>query len=261
MNIKSKIITAILTVFIILFVVSGAIALPLVLRAFYYAQIESLGIPEETGYSVEVAKEAFDEMMDYCMGKSEEFGTGELVWSEEGKSHFDDCKNLFNLDKVLIIVSGVGIIICAAAAVLVFAKQSGESPDGERSDSRESARSDSQASAPPDSQLDVTRAENFSKTLLRRAGLLSGVIMIVGGAALGVIAAMDFDDFFVKFHHTFFPGKENWLFDPATDEIIKILPEEFFRNCAILIVSVIVLVSIVLIARGARKTEPNKDRG
>ena len=65
---------------------------------------------------------------------------------------------------------------------------------------------------------------------------LGGLFLLVGG-----LAALDFDRAFVVFHSLFFPGKTNWLFDPRTDEIINILPEVFFRNCAILILAVLVL--------------------
>ena len=37
------------------------------------------------------------------------------------------------------------------------------------------------------------------------------------------------------FHAIFFPGKDNWIFDPAADQIILVMPEVFFRNCALLI--------------------------
>ena len=49
------------------------------------------------------------------------------------------------------------------------------------------------------------------------------------------LAALDFDRAFVVFHAIFFPGKDNWIFDPATDQIILVMPEVFFRNCALLI--------------------------
>lgn len=47
------------------------------------------------------------------------------------------------------------------------------------------------------------------------------------------IAALDFDQFFVTFHQIFFRNQD-WLFDPAQDPIILVLPEEFFMHCFIL---------------------------
>ena len=46
--------------------------------------------------------------------------------------------------------------------------------------------------------------------------------------------AIDFNKAFVLFHKLFF-SNDDWLFDPATDEVITILPEEFFMQCAVLI--------------------------
>lgn len=43
-----------------------------------------------------------------------------------------------------------------------------------------------------------------------------------------------FDSFFVLFHHLLFPGDSTWLFDPLTDPVIYILPQEFFLHCFIL---------------------------
>ena len=62
------------------------------------------------------------------------------------------------------------------------------------------------------------------------AALLALAMILAGG-----LAALDFDRSFVTFHHLFFPGKDTWIFNPATDPIIFILPQESFRICALLI--------------------------
>ncbi|MFI3064156.1 TIGR01906 family membrane protein [Streptococcus suis] len=54
--------------------------------------------------------------------------------------------------------------------------------------------------------------------------------MIVG--LLGVLVG--FDQFFVLFHTVLFPGDSTWLFDPAKDPVIYILPQEFFLHCFVL---------------------------
>ena len=66
--------------------------------------------------------------------------------------------------------------------------------------------------------------------------------------AVAALAALDFDRAFVVFHSIFFPGKDNWRFDPAADQIIEILPQEFFRNCALLILAVLAVGCAGLIA-------------
>ena len=72
-------------------------------------------------------------------------------------------------------------------------------------------------------------------------------------ALIGALAAVDFDRFFTLFHAIFFPGKDNWLFHPRLDPVILILPQEFFRNCAILILAVLLAVCTALIVRDCRK--------
>lgn len=66
--------------------------------------------------------------------------------------------------------------------------------------------------------------------------------------AVGALAALDFSRAFTVFHAVFFPGKDNWLFNPATDEIILIMPERFFLNCALLIGAVLLSACGALIA-------------
>ena len=65
---------------------------------------------------------------------------------------------------------------------------------------------------------------------------------------LGCLIASDFDSAFVIFHSIFFPGKDNWQFNPRTDPIIKVLPEQFFLNCAIFIGVGLVVFSAAAIA-------------
>ncbi|HFI0942009.1 TPA: TIGR01906 family membrane protein [Streptococcus suis] len=54
--------------------------------------------------------------------------------------------------------------------------------------------------------------------------------MIIG--LLGILVG--FDQFFVLFHTVLFPGDSTWLFDPAKDPVIYILPQEFFLHCFVL---------------------------
>jgi integral membrane protein (TIGR01906 family) len=70
---------------------------------------------------------------------------------------------------------------------------------------------------------------------------------------VGGLAALDFNRAFVIFHHIFFPGKDNWMFDPRTDEIILVLPQEFFRNCAILIGAGLLVMSVMLMILSKNK--------
>ncbi len=59
--------------------------------------------------------------------------------------------------------------------------------------------------------------------------------MMLAPVVIGLMGLlMGFDQFFVLFHTVLFPGDSTWLFDPAKDPVIYILPEEFFLHCFIL---------------------------
>lgn len=54
-------------------------------------------------------------------------------------------------------------------------------------------------------------------------------------------------DFFFTFVHKILFRNDYWYFDPVTDPIIRILPNEFFMHCAILIVIVILFFSVIFL--------------
>ncbi len=196
----SKTFTVFTALFIALTLFTGAVAAPILCRPFYYAHIGPLGLAERTGLTEEEIKTAYDEMLDYCTG-GEEFSTGALKWSESGKSHFTDVRFLFLLD--------LNVLACCLGVLFALAVLS-------RGDRRQTA-------------LLLGRGPAFW------AGAGLGALFLV----IGALAALDFDRAFTAFHALFFPGKGNWLFDPEADQIINILPQEFFRDCAILVLVIV----------------------
>ncbi|MFC6275850.1 TIGR01906 family membrane protein [Levilactobacillus tangyuanensis] len=50
---------------------------------------------------------------------------------------------------------------------------------------------------------------------------------------LGVMMAVNFDQFFITFHKVLFRNND-WLFDPRLDPIITVLPDTFFLHCFLL---------------------------
>jgi integral membrane protein (TIGR01906 family) len=76
--------------------------------------------------------------------------------------------------------------------------------------------------------------------------LVSGVTSVVLPALLGIYMSMDFDRAFLLFHKLFFRN-DYWIFDPVTDPVIMILPEDFFLHCAIMIISIVLLFSAAFI--------------
>ncbi|MFS9320695.1 TIGR01906 family membrane protein [Streptococcus infantis] len=67
---------------------------------------------------------------------------------------------------------------------------------------------------------------------LYRRGLL---IMLSLPLLLGLVGVfIGFEQFFTLFHQILFVGDDTWLFDPAKDPVILILPEEFFLHAFLL---------------------------
>ncbi len=104
-------------------------------------------------------------------------------------------------------------------------------------------------------------------SLLRRKGLL-GELTLAGrspgywagicAVVLAVVAVLNFEQAFVIFHKLLFPGKYNWIFNWYDDPIIRILPSEFFLNCAILIGSSITLITLGLLVSDRLRRKKRK---
>ena len=207
---NSKLLAVITAVFTALAVLSGAIAVPLLCRPFYYAHIGLMGLEQLTGLTREQIQQAFDQVMDYCLGLREDFAAGILPFSASGASHFADVRGLFLLDLWVL-----GLSLAGLAVLFVVCRKKRLRPS-----------------------LLLGHGPGFWAA----CGL--GAVFLVVGA----FAATDFDRAFVVFHQLFFPGKDNWLFNWWEDPVILILPEEFFRNCAILILGMLLLWCAILIA-------------
>ena len=107
---RSKLSSALEALCCLLFSLTAAIAVPILWRGWYYGQIGSLGLVEQTGWSMETIRGAFDAVMDYLV-KGGPFSTGELAWSESGMSHFADCRTLFRLDFIVLAVTAALLLL------------------------------------------------------------------------------------------------------------------------------------------------------
>lgn len=68
----------------------------------------------------------------------------------------------------------------------------------------------------------------------------------------GFFMLIGFDRFFILFHETFF-NNDDWLFNPATDPIINVLPEQFFMHSFILFFVLIELFFALFVLFGKRE--------
>lgn len=193
---ESKLLSILSTLFTAVFLLTGAIAVPILWRGFYYWQMDSLRLSYRSGFSPEVIREAFDQVMDFLV-KGAPFGTGQLTWSQEGQAHFADCKTLFHLDFII-------LAVCAVVLLVLLL-------------------------------LRTTRKVRLYRFLDKGSCFWALVLLAVVLGAVLVWALIDFQGLFTAFHTVFFPGKTNWVFDWRMDQIILILPEDFWARAAILV--------------------------
>ncbi len=88
--------------------------------------------------------------------------------------------------------------------------------------------------------------------------LLAGILTVAIPAVLSVLIALNWDKVFVLFHKIVF-NNDYWIFDPATDPVIMILPDAFFMHCALLIIALVILGSaLCLLLYGVRRKKRGK---
>lgn len=76
-------------------------------------------------------------------------------------------------------------------------------------------------------------------------------IAVVVPIVIAFLMAVNFDRFFIMFHGVFF-NNDAWIFNPATDPIINVLPETFFLHCFILFFVLLEIFYLLPICFGKR---------
>lgn len=208
-----------------LFILTFAIAIPIFCRSFFYMHIGWLDLVSEANksgvnYTYLDIKEAYDAILDSCVFFFP-FSEGKFPYSTDGMNHFLDCRGLFLLNNIVLIVS---FIIFSTLMILkhkkVFINQS---------------------------------FKGFTSLSL------APLILLCFFLILGIWGIINFDSLFTAFHKLFFPGKDNWIFYYSEDPVIYIFNEQFFIDCAILIVVVyLILTSIPLISEIKNKRKRKK---
>lgn len=194
-------------------VLSGSIACVLLVRPFYYVQIGPLGLCAASGLTEGRIRQVYGEIMDYCLGLRPDFSAGGLSFSAERASHFADVRALFLLDLLVLAVS-LGLLLVLRV---------------------------------------VCRRDGVPRLGGRIGGFWGAVLLLAGTVSVSLLAALDFDRTFTVFHSLFFPGRDNWIFDERTDPVIRLLPQAFFRNCAIAIAALVLLGCVILLVTGRRR--------
>lgn len=99
----------------------------------------------------------------------------------------------------------------------------------------------------------IRKAIKAHSLRLYRPYFLMAALAPVVIAGLG--ALIGFDEFFTLFHQVLFPGDSSWLFNPATDPIIWVLPEPFFLHCFIAFFAIYecLMVGMMILSKKSKK--------
>ena len=164
---------------------------------FYQKEYEKYQVTESLYMDMEDVMEVTSYMMDYLIGKEEVLsieteveGRTQDFFNEQDRLHMEDVKNLF--------LGGLKLrtVMLLLAAVLVLF-------------------------------LILTKTE-LMKMLTGAYFAALGVFAVLI-AGLLVSFAVDFTASFTVFHEIFFTN-DLWMFDPAEDYMIRMLPEGFFYD-------------------------------
>ena len=187
----------------------------------YRQEYEKYDVLSELDMTMDDVMYVTHEMMDYLRGEGDTLsvvttveGQEQDFFNEQDRFHMGEVRELF--------IGGLNIRFgaCVAAVLCILF-------------------------------LVITRAD-IKKVVPRSYWIALGVT----GAAvilIGIAAVVDFNAVFVQFHHIFFDNNL-WIFDPAEDYMIRMLPEGLFydmvmRIGAIFVVSLVVLLVLSFIPK------------
>lgn len=198
---------------------------------FYQKEYEKYTVCDALGMKMNDVMQVTEHMMAYLIGEEEELsvittveGEKKDFFNEQDRLHMADVRNLF--------LGGLKVrTACLMLALVLLAL------------------------------LILTNAD--WKVLIPRAYSAALVIFLAIVAFLGIAFAIDFTKCFTIFHEIFFTN-DLWMFDSATDYMIRMLPEGFFSDMVLrigiaFIVMLMILWGIFRIWRVAMK-DNNKHR-
>lgn len=180
--------------------------------SFYEKEYEKYNVLPQLDMEMEDVMYVTHEMMDYLKGDRENLevittveGKEQDFFNEQDKLHMADVQGLFIGG--LQLRTGCFLLLLICLAILVFMKK--------------------------DWKYIIPRA--FQVTVAA-----TGVIT----AILAFLFSRDFNAAFTKFHEIFF-SNDLWLFDPAEDYMIRMLPEGLFSDMVVRI-GVLFIVGLVI---------------
>ena len=170
-----------------------------------------------------------DEMMQYLRGNREDLvvvaeldGIQQEFFNDREKAHMADVRGLF-VGAIKLRRIAIGIVIAGILLLIIMKRK---------------------------------RAPRTLARGYKWACGITGILTVV----LTCLISTDFNYVFIKFHHLFFDN-DLWLLDPATDDMINMLPEGFFFDTAVrigvtFIIAAGILLILSLIMGRRKKTKP-----
>ena len=163
----------------------------------YQEEYEKYDVLSDLDMTMDDVMYVTHEMMDYLRGNGDTLsvittveGREQDFFNEQDRFHMAEVRDLF--------IGGLNIRLGACAAVvlcIVF--------------------------------LLISRAD--IKKIIPRSYWIALGITGIAVALIGIAAVVDFNEVFVQFHHIFFDN-DLWIFDPAEDYMIRMLPEGLFYD-------------------------------
>lgn len=163
----------------------------------YRKEYEKYDVLSDLGMTMEDVMYVTGEMMEYLRGNREELsvvttveGREQDFFNEQDRFHMGEVRDLF-LGGLALRRWGIGLAVLLAAFLFL-------------------TKADWKKEVPASVRIGI--------------GIVFAAVILIGIAAL-----VDFNAVFVEFHHIFFDN-DKWLFDPAEDYMIRMLPEGLFAD-------------------------------
>lgn len=91
-----------------IFIISGSVILGLKCKSLYYYDVKKLNISAMSGFTEEEIKQNYDYLIDYNLNKNVgEFHLPTIKYSKEGKIHFEEVRNIFQVIKKISYLTGM----------------------------------------------------------------------------------------------------------------------------------------------------------
>ena len=185
---------------------------------WYQKEYEKYQVLDDLEMEMQDVMDVTEEMMAYLRGDRKNLEVKTVIAGEEGM-FFNEREKLHMKDVQGLFLGGIQIrrvaFVIFAAAVLLILFQKG----------------------------------NLREILPQMYGWAVGLFLGVA-AVFGGLVAIDFYKYFVLFHEIFF-NNDLWLLDPATDLLIRMLPEGFFFDMVIRIGVIFIGSLLILWGAGA----------